>query len=70
MSYVTVTFLTLDLSLKITQLKVFAQLRYSFSATQPWTFINILVPNVNYSGRAVGPLNSRTATEVAAQWAL
>jgi len=36
----TVTFLTLDLSLKITQLKVFAQINYSFSVTQPWTFIN------------------------------
>ena len=35
MSYITVTFLRLDLSLKITQLKTFAQLRYSLHVTQP-----------------------------------
>jgi hypothetical protein len=34
MSYITVTFQRLDLSLKITQLKAFAQLYYSFHFTQ------------------------------------
>jgi len=30
-------------------------------------YINLLEPNINESGRTVGPLNSRTATKVAAQ---